>query len=131
MIKFNELKIGDIVNAEYESALRQGEVTDLDREDKLVCVQTEVQEFWYEPQHLFPILVNDEQLDKLGFEKLENTDGTVKYMKEAFRILLPRKGDFSSFEMWYREDRRHISHPIALHELQNHYSQMTKVELAY
>jgi hypothetical protein len=131
MIKFNELKIGDRVNAEYEGALREGEVTDLDWEDKLVCVETDVQKFWYEPQHLFPIVVNDGQLMKFGFEKLENADGTVKYMKDAFRILLPQKDDFTSFEMWYREDRRHIIHPIALHELQNHYSEMTKVELAY
>jgi hypothetical protein len=130
MIKFNELKIGDIVNAEYEGVVREGEVIDLDREDKLVCVQTDVQDFWYEPEHLFPILVNNEQLIKFGFVKVDNPDGTVKYMKDAFRILLPRKDDFSTFEMWYREDRRHITHPISLHELQNHYSQMTKVELA-
>jgi len=131
MIKFNELKVGDIVNAEYEGTVREGEVIDLDREDKLVCVQTDVQDFWYEQEHLYPIPVDDAQLKRFGFEKLENSDGTVKYMKDALRILLSRKDDFSSFEMWYREDRRHISHPISVHELQNHYSQMTKVELAY
>jgi hypothetical protein len=131
MIKFNEIKVGDIVNAEYEGIIKEGEVIDLDREDKLVCVQSDVQEFWYGPEHLFPIAVDDAQLQKFGFEKVENTDGTVKYMKDAFRILLPHKDDFSSFEIWYREDRRHITHPINVHELQNHYSQMTKVELAY
>jgi hypothetical protein len=131
MIKFNELKVGDIVNAEYEGTIKEGEVIDLDREDKLVCVQSDIQEFWYEEKHLFPILVDDAQLKKFGFEKMENSDGTVKYMKDAFRILLPHKDDFSSFEIWYREDRRHIAHPINVHELQNHYSGMTKVELAY
>ena len=130
MIKFQELKVGDIVNAEYEGVVKEGEVIDLDREDKLVSVQTEVQEFWYEPAHLFPITLDDGQLKEFGFEKLENADGTVKYRKDAFRILLPSKDDFSSFEIWYREDRRHINHPISVHELQNHYSQMTKVELA-
>ncbi|HLK30994.1 MAG TPA: hypothetical protein VKT28_20620 [Puia sp.] len=131
MIKYNELKVGDIVNAEYEGTMKEGEVTDLDGQDKLVCVQTDVQDFWYEPEHLYPIAVTDEQLNKFGFEKVENSDGTVKYKKDAFRILLNKKDDFSSFEIWYREDRRHIAHPISVHELQNHYSQMTKVELAY
>jgi hypothetical protein len=131
MIKFNELKVGDLVHAEFEGAIREGEVTDLDREDKLVCVKSDVQDFWYGPEHLFPIPVQDEQLKKFGFEKVENSDGTVKYKKGAFRILLPKNDHFSSFEIWYREDRRHITHPISVHELQNHYSQMTKVELAY
>ena len=131
MIKFNELKVGDIVNAEYEGIMRQGEVIGLDREDKLVNVETEIQEFWYEPEHLFPLPVNDAQLLKYGFTKVENADGSVKYMKEAFRILLHKKDDFSAFEMWYREDRRHITHPISFHELQNHYSQMTKVEMVH
>jgi len=131
MIKFNELKVGDIVNAEYEGIIKEGEVIDLDWEDKLVCVQSDVQEFWYEEEHLFPIALDDAQLMKFGFEKVENADGTVKYMKDAFRLLLPHKDDFSSFEIWYREDRRHITHPISVHELQNHYSGMTKVELAY
>jgi hypothetical protein len=131
MIKFNELKVGDIVNAEYEGVMRQGEVTGLDREDKLVNVETEIQDFWYEPEHLFPLPVDDAQLLKYGFTKVENADGSVKYMKEAFRILLHKKDDFSAFEMWYREDRRHITHPISFHELQNHYSQMTKVEMVH
>ncbi|MBS1668620.1 MAG: hypothetical protein JST58_14680 [Bacteroidetes bacterium] len=130
MIKFNELKVGDMVNVEFEGQMRVGEVIDLDREDKLVCVETEVQEFWYEPQHLFPLPITDAQLKSFGFEKIENADGSVKYMKEAFRILLHKNDDFSAFEMWYREDRRHITHPIFFHELQNHYLQMTKVELA-
>jgi hypothetical protein len=130
MIKFNELKVGDMVNVEFEGQMRVGEVIDLDREDKLVCVETEVQEFWYEPQHLFPLPITDAQLKSFGFEKIENADGSVKYMKEAFRNLLHKNDDFSAFEMWYREDRRHITHPIFFHELQNHYLQMTKVELA-
>jgi hypothetical protein len=130
MIKLNELKVGDIVNAEYEGAMKEGEVIDLDREEKLVCVQTDVQDFWYGPEHLFPISVDDDQLRKFGFEKQENSDGSTKYMKGAFRILVPQKNDFSTFEIWYREDRRHITHPINVHELQNHFSQMTKVELS-
>jgi hypothetical protein len=50
-------------------------------------------------------------------------------MKGAFRIVTPKIGDFSNIEMWYREDRRHFSHPIGVHQLQNLHLQMTKVPL--
>jgi hypothetical protein len=128
MIKFSELKPGDIVLADYEDKQWEGIVKDLNREDKEVCVETDVQQFWFTPEDLHPILLNEDQLKKLHFEKQVN-GSEVKYLKGAFRILLLKDGDFSNFEMWYREDRRHITHPIAVHELQNHYYQMTKVEL--
>ena len=129
MIKFNETKTGDIVMAEYEGQRMEGEVVELNHEDKEVCIQTGVQEFWFTPDQLFPIPLDDDQLKKFRFEKQENGDGSVKYLRGPFRILLPQKGDFSSFEIWYREDRRHFTHPLSVHELQNHYHQMTKVEL--
>ncbi|HTE10613.1 MAG TPA: hypothetical protein VK645_06575 [Chitinophagaceae bacterium] len=128
MIKFSELKPGDIVLADYEDKQWEGIVKELNREDKEVCVETDVQQFWFTPEHLYPILLDDEQLQKLHFEKQEN-NGTIKYMKGAFRIQLSKEKGFSDFEMWYREDRRHIKQPLAVHELQNHYYQMTKVEL--
>jgi hypothetical protein len=129
MIKFNELQIGDIIEVEYDGKKSEGEVIDLDHEDREVSVQTEVQDFWYTPEQLFAIPLSDEQLNKFGFERLDNADGTVKYKKDAFRILISKKDDFSAFDMWYREDRRHMHRPISIHELQNHYLQMTKVHL--
>ena len=129
MIKFNELKIGDIVDVEYEGRKSEGEVIDLDHEDKEACVKTAVQDFWYTPGQIYAIPLSDGQLHRFGFEKVENGDGTIKYKKDAFRILLSKKDDFSEFEMWYREDRRHMTHPISVHELQNHFSQMTKIHL--
>jgi hypothetical protein len=42
---------------------------------------------------------------------------------------LSENGNFSNFEMWYREDRRHIAQPLTVHMLQNHYHSMTKVDL--
>ncbi len=128
MIKFHELQQGDIVLAEYEGQRSEGEVIELNREDKEVCIQTSVQDFWYTPDQLFPIELDEEQLKKFNFERQESGE-TVKYLRGPFRILLSEKGNFSTFEMWYREDRRHIAQPISVHELQNHYRQMTKVEL--
>ena len=129
MIKFNELQIGDVVEVEYNGKKSEGEVIDLDHDDKEACVQTDVQDFWYTPDQIFAIPLSDDQLHRFGFERVENADGTVKYKKDAFRILLAKKDDFSAFEMWYREDRRHMHHPISIHDLQNHYLAMTKVHL--
>lgn len=129
MIKFNELQIGDFVRAEFEEKAQEGEIVNLNRDEKQVCVLTTVQEFWFALEHLHPIPLSDEQLMKLSFIKQENEDGTVKYMKGAFRVLLHRKNDFNNFEIWYREDKRHINHHLMVHELQNHYFQMTKVHL--
>ncbi|THU39993.1 hypothetical protein FAM09_08870 [Niastella caeni] len=129
MIKISELKFGDIVSAEYDGQQREGMVKDINREDKEVCVETGVQEFWYTPDHLYPVPLNDEQMKRLGFTQTENGNGSVKYVKDSFRVLLPQKGNFSQMEIWWREDHRYLNQPIHVHELQNHYYQMTKVEL--
>ncbi|HEX8334930.1 MAG TPA: hypothetical protein VF622_20055, partial [Segetibacter sp.] len=87
MIKYNELKVGDLVMVEYDGNKMEGEVRDLNGDEKQVCVETEVQDFWYETSHLYPIPLDESQLFKLGFQKHENEDGSVKYMKGAFRVL--------------------------------------------
>ncbi|MEO6290341.1 MAG: hypothetical protein ABIO76_10485 [Ginsengibacter sp.] len=129
MIKMQELKIGDYVLADYEGENWEGLVKDLNFEDKEVCLETDVQDFWFKIEALSPIPLNDEQLTKLNFTKQENEDGSVKYSKGPFRTFLGNKNDFSNMEIWYREDRRHITHAISVHEFQNHYQQMTKVDL--
>lgn len=130
MIKFNELKPGDIVMAEYDGKLHEGEVLQLNGDEKQVCVHImEVQDFWFETSQLHPIMLDEAQLFKLGFQKQVNDDGTVKYLKGAFRMLVPQSAGFTNFEMWYREDHRVITHPISVHEFQNKYHDMTKVHL--
>lgn len=128
MIRFNELKPGDLVIAEYDGQKWEGVVKELNKEDKEICVETSVQEFWFTPEHLYPIPLTEQQLTSLGFVKSENGN-EVKYMKDSFRIFLPVKDDFSNLEIWWREDRRQLNQQISVHELQNHYYQMTKVEL--
>ena len=115
--------------AEYEGQRREGMVKEVNREDKEVCVETGEQEFWYSPDQLHPIPLNDEQMARLGFTKAENGNGSVKYMKDSFRVLVGQKDNFSQIEIWWREDHRYLTQPINVHELQNHYYQMTKVEL--
>lgn len=129
MIKFNEIKIGDYVRAAYEGKEWDGEVVRLNGSEKQVCVQTDVQEFWFDEEHLFPIPLNEASLMALNFSRQPNDDGSVKYMKGPFRIVAPSADDFSHIEMWYREDRRHHPNVHFIHQLQNHYLDMTKVHL--
>jgi hypothetical protein len=129
MIKFNEIKIGNFVLAEYERTVWEGEVTRLNGDEKQVCVETDVQEFWFEQEHLFPIPITNEQLLKLNFTKHLNEDGSAKYSKGAFRIEVDVNEDFSMLELWYREDKRMHPDVHYLHQLQNHYFEMTKVHL--
>ena len=129
MIKFNDIKIGDYVRAEYEGKTWEGEVTRLNGDEKQVEVTTEVQSFWFETDKLHPIVLNDDVLLKLGFQKQVNEDGSVKYMKGSFRMVLPVADDFSRMEMWYREDRRHNPNVHHVHQLQNQYFDMTKIHL--
>ena len=128
MIKFQEIKVGDYLMADNDGDMRPGEVINLNGDEKQVCVDTG-QEFWYETDQLSPIPVSEEQLVNLKFNKEVNENGTVKYLKGAFRIMLPAEGDFSRMEIWYRDEKRHIMQPINVHQLQNHHYEMTKVHL--
>ncbi len=130
MIKYNELKVGDLVLAEYDGGWKEGEIVNLNGDEKQVCVQIEeMQEFWFQTNQLKSLTLDEAQLFRMGFQKHHNDDGSVKYMHGAFRVLLSTGGNFNEFDMWYREDRRHIVHPLSLHEFQNHYYDMTKVHL--
>ncbi|MEO9020628.1 MAG: hypothetical protein ABI237_13415 [Ginsengibacter sp.] len=129
MIKFSELKQGDYVLVESDGHKWRGEVTNLNHDEKEICINNGVQEMYFTADVVYPLPVNEEQLLLLKFTKQVNGDGSVKYMKGAFRIQTPSQDDFSHFEIWYRDERRVITQPIALHILQNHYTAMTKVHL--
>jgi hypothetical protein len=130
MIKFSEAKVGDFVMAEFEGKQWMGEVIRLNKDEKQVCVLTDVQEFWFSADKLHAIPLNDEALQMLSFTKQTSSDdGSVKYSKGAFRLVIAKEGDFSHIDMWYREDKRHNPNVHYVHELQNHYYQMTKIHL--
>lgn len=129
MIKFQELRVGDYVMTSNEGDMRRGEVTGLNKNEKQVCVDNGIQEFWYETDQLSPLELNDEALTLLKFHKEMLTDGSSKYSKGAFRMIVPKADDFSHLEIWYRDEKRHILQTIPLHTFQNHFHQMTKVHL--
>ncbi|HXR83635.1 MAG TPA: hypothetical protein VN722_04970 [Hanamia sp.] len=129
MIKFSELKQGDYILAESDGQAWRGEVTQFNNDEKEICVNNGVQEMYFKPEDLYPLPVDEEQLFKLKFTKHVNEDGSIKYMKGAFRIQIPEQDNFSHYEIWYRNEKRIITHPIPVHVLQNHYAAMTKVHL--
>ncbi|WP_438945304.1 hypothetical protein [Sediminibacterium sp.] len=129
MIKFNDIKIGDYMMGEFEGKMWEGEVTRLNGDEKQVCLLTSVQEFWFSTDHLHPIPLDENALLNLNFSRQAGEDGSVKYSKGAFRLVTPKAGDFSSIEMWYREDRRHHPNVHYVHQLQNQYSDMVKIHL--
>ncbi len=129
MIKYSDIKIGDYLKAEYDGKLWEGEVVNLNGDEKQICVDTGVQEFWFEQEHLYPLELTEASLLKLAFTKEILQDGSIKYLKGSFRIVIPGSGDFSQMEMWYREDRRHHPNVHFIHQLQNQYLDMTKVHL--
>lgn len=129
MIKFHEVKVGDYLIADNDGDARRGEVTNLNGDEKQVCVDNGIQEFWYETNQLTPLPITDDELKDLKFHSEAQPDGTVKYMKGAFRMITPGPGDFSKMEIWYRDEKRHIMSEIPLHVLQNHFYEMTKVHL--
>lgn len=128
MVKLGHLQANDIVMVNEDGLLREGTVVETNHEENMILVDNGTQEFWYQPQDVFPLALDESQLMKFGFEK-ESLDGADKYKKGAFRLVTPKAGDFSKIEMWYREDRRHFNVHIAVHELQNLHNSMTKVPL--
>jgi hypothetical protein len=131
MIRFPEIKEGDIIQADFDGQRFDGIVTELNHEDKQVCVQNGDQMNWFDAKDLYPIPLDETQLLKLGFEKHLNDNSSIKYLRGPFRILVSGPGQFNALEIWYREDRRYIHHAIGVHELQNFYHQMTKVDLGW
>jgi hypothetical protein len=129
MIRFQEIRVGDLIQADFGGQRFDVQVTELNHEDRQICVQNGDQTDWFGAEDLYAIPLDDAQLQKLGFEKQLNDDKSVKYMRGPFRLLIAAAGQFNETEIWYREDRRHIHHPIGVHELQNFYHQMTKVDL--
>ena len=126
MLKIGELKQGDIIKVNDDGVEREGTVVSVSHEENQALVDNGIQEFWYTPEEMSAIPLDEHQLHNLGFTR-EESNGSVKYKKDSFRLIAP--ADFSHIEMWWREDRRHFNSRIGVHQLQNLHHQMTKVHL--
>lgn len=133
MIKFQDIKIGDLLNARFDGQVTEGEVIDLNHEDHQVCMLTfGQQEFWYAPQDLSPIPLTEAQLLKLKFIKSDDPELNVTgqaYVRGPFIVLYPEKGNNEFVVLKYRDEVRELHHALMVHELQNHYREMTKIDL--
>jgi hypothetical protein len=134
MIHLNELKFGDIVNATFEGGTFSGSVLQIDRELRQVCVATnDDQESWYYPEALSPIPLTEDEVLSLQFRPDPNASpasGGITYVKGPFSIEVKDPATFQELVLLYRNEAPRIfHHGLALHELQNHYLQMTKVHL--
>ena len=128
MLKIGSLKSGDIIRVDDGGIFRDGTVVHISHEENQAQVDNGIQEFWYSPEDMHPLPLDENQLMKFGFDK-EEVEGVVKYKKDSFRLVTAQKGDFSNIEMWWREDRRHFGFLLGVHDLQNLYLDMTKVSL--
>lgn len=130
MVKVSDLKQGDVVQVLEEGIERMGIVVDTSREDQMICINNGVQDFWYTPEEIVPIPLTETQLvQTLGFERAEESAEGVKYKKGPFRVVVHDPGNYTHLDVWYREDHRHFTSPLYVHELQNHHLQMTKMVL--
>ncbi|MGZ8525267.1 MAG: hypothetical protein ACXWV1_12605 [Chitinophagaceae bacterium] len=99
MLKLGDLKQGDIIYLNDDGVKREGTVVKISREEHQALVNNGIQEFWYNLDEISPVPLDEHQLIRLGFTK-EEINGAVKYKREAFRLVTPRAGDFSTLEMW-------------------------------
>jgi hypothetical protein len=127
MLKIGELRQGDIIKVNDDGVEREGTVVSVSHEENQALVDNGVQEFWYSPEEMSSIPLDEQQLHNLGFTKVEE-NGSVKYKKDSFRLVVA-PGNFNHVDMWWREDRRHFNTPLGVHQLQNLHLQMTKVHL--
>ena len=70
MIRFQDLKAGDLVQADFGGQRFDGEVTDLNHEDRQVCVHNGDQDAWFGPNDLYPILLDDKQMTKVDLSRV-------------------------------------------------------------
>ena len=128
MLKLGDLKQGDIISVNDDGVEREGVVVKISHEDHQVLVDNGVQEFWYTLEEMKPIPLDEAQLMQPWIYQ-----GRAEWGYEVQKRLVPagnsQKDDFSNIEMWWREDRRHFSFPLGVHQLQNLHLDMTKVPL--
>ena len=70
MLKIGELKQGDVIMVNDDGVMREGTISKVSHDDNQAYVDNGIQEFWYEPGEMFPLPLDENQLMKLGFEKV-------------------------------------------------------------
>lgn len=130
MIPFDQIKPGDWVRVNNEGRTEDGEVSHVNRDEGQIGVRLNSEMVvYFDPVDVTGIPLDDEQLNKLRFEREVTPEGFIKYKHGPFRLLIERPADFTHCKMWYRDEKRQINYPLFVHQLQNHYREMVNVEL--
>lgn len=131
MIPFKEAKPGNWVLVNDDGVQEQGAISNVNMDSGQIGVTvTGGNNAYFTPNDVFPLPLTDSLLvNNLRFEKEIMPEGYVKYKHGPFRLVIEKPDDFSHSKIWYREDKREITYPLATHQLQNHYLDMTKVAL--
>lgn len=130
MISLHDLKVGDTVIVDNEGSRMEGEVVEVNHEDKQICVATGEQEFWYSLDKLYSIPLDEEQLLKMKFHKETTTDnGGSTYIRGPFAVKLYYQEGQAMTLLSYRDEYRDIKGELTVNQLQNHYHGMTNFHL--
>ncbi len=131
-MKLSEIKVGDILNARFEDVVNTGEVLQVDREEKKVLVAHGDQEFWYNLEDLSPVPLTVEILEKLGFQKTDESSlngGGVAFVKGPFIVRYPEGTNTPHLLLTYRDEHRDLHGDLFVHQFQNHYRNMTNFHI--
>ena len=130
MIPYRDLKRGDWVSVVYDNQPLEATIINVDLDTGQIGVEMPSgMNIFFDPENVSGIPLDDTQLSKLQFTKEKTEKGFIKYKHGPFRLQIEKEGDFSHCKIWYREDKRQISYPLMVHQLQNHYREMTNAEL--
>lgn len=128
MVNMRNIKEGDLFWTDFEGIRSIGEVMDTDIGQGKVLMAEGEREFWYDIIDLYPIPINDEVLDDIGFIKGDKEGERQEFKRGPFSILRLDSG-----ETWlmYRDEVRHLAELAYLHELQHHHRSMTNFGLIF
>ncbi|HUX85179.1 MAG TPA: hypothetical protein VMV20_08085 [Chitinophagaceae bacterium] len=135
MLHLHDLKVGDLVRAEFEQKEYEGTVEQISFEKVEVLHESNDQLNWYDPKDLDPVPLTEDKLSFLGFVKSTdpelNGEGQA-WVRGPFILTYLKKGDSQHILLnCQSEEPRLIKTGLFVHELQHHYHGMTKVFLEF
>ena len=129
MIPINEVSLGNWVQVNVDGQLLTGKVQR--KSVERIGVASEAELGWYFPQDVFPIPLNEDWLYYFNFK--DSTDPELigdgrAYIHGPFVLHYPNKiDDAYAVLSCHGVHNQIIKRPMSVHELQNHYHEMTKV----
>lgn len=127
-MKLREIKESDLFWADFEGERSIGEVMDIDIGQRKVLMTQGENTFWYDVEDLYPIPINAEVLEDIGFIKGEAEEDRVPFKRGPFTIIRGLEGETW---MMYRDEVRHVTGLDYLHQLQHHHRSMTNFGLIF